>query len=72
MWVIPFLPSAVLFALVSPTQEEDRKGAGSTTGNAIIGRGTILEPSELVAFLQMNPEEAFDLESINKIGRAHV
>jgi len=67
MWVVPFLPSAVLLALVLPTQEEDRKGAGRATGNAIIGRGTVLEPSELVAFLQMSPEEAFDLESINMV-----
>lgn len=63
---VPTLASAVLLALVSE-HEEDKKEPGGSTDNVVIRRTKASEKSELKAFLQMNPEEKFDLETINSI-----
>lgn len=64
---VPFVPSAVLLALVSaPPEEGGKPPAPSKTGTRA-GATSVSEPRELVAFLQMNPEEKFDLEAINAI-----
>ena len=65
MGVVPSVLTAVLLALESGVRGESGKAAGGPTGNAVIRRATLTEPSELEAFLQMNPEEQFDLEAIN-------
>lgn len=61
--IIP-MASAILLALVPPHGESKEESRG-TTGNEIVRRATIVGTSELKAFLRMNPEEGFDLETIN-------
>ncbi len=63
---VPSLASAVLLALVPPTEEAKKEPKGST-GNAIVERATVTGRSELRAFLRMNPEEEFEIEAINSI-----
>lgn len=58
--------SAILLALVPP-QGEPKQDSRGTTGNEVIRRATITGTSELKAFLRMNPEESFDIESVNSI-----
>lgn len=67
MEVVPALASAVLLALVSPTHGEGGRAGGGSTGNVVIRRAALSEPSELEAFLQMTPEEQFDIEAINSV-----
>jgi hypothetical protein len=64
---VPFLSLAVLLALVSPKPEP--VGKPPVASNAIVrgGGAPVPERRELEAFLQMNPEEKFDLEAINSI-----
>src|SRR5256885_9496697 len=64
---VPLASSAVLMALISPASEEINKSvvASKKTSKAL---GTSRsEPSFLETFLQMNPEEKFDLEAVNSI-----
>jgi len=64
---VPLASSAVLMALISPASEEINKSvvASKKTSKAL---GTSRsEPSVLETFLQMNPEEKFDLEAVNSI-----
>ena len=63
--VIP-VASVILLALVPPHGEPKQDPRG-TTGNEVIRRATITGTSELKAFLRMNPEEGFDIETINGI-----
>ncbi len=67
MEVVPALASALLLALVSPAQGESGRAGGGSKANVVIRRATLSEPSELEAFLQMTPEEQFDIEAINSI-----
>src|SRR2546425_10117347 len=54
-------------ALVSPPSEEvGRRAVASEKTSKALGASR-LEPPALVAFLEMNPEEKFDLETINAI-----
>lgn len=66
MEVVLSLASALFLALVTE-QEEPKKEAGGTTGNVIIRRAAASEPTELDAFLKMNPEEQFDIGALNSI-----
>ncbi|HKZ98488.1 MAG TPA: hypothetical protein VJ326_02715 [Thermoplasmata archaeon] len=63
MGSIPFVLSAVLMAVVSAAP--DRASKPSDASMAL--RPSRPEPRELVVFLQMNPEEKFDIEAINSI-----
>lgn len=54
-------------ALVSPRSEEVRKSADVSKRTAKALGASRSEPPALVAFLQMNPEEKFDLEAVNSI-----
>jgi len=63
---VPTIPLAVLLNLVSTAPEKPTatsKAASRAGGPA----APVPEHRELVAFLQMNPEEKFDLEAINSI-----
>ena len=66
MEVVLSLASALFLALVTE-QEEPKKEGGGTTGNVIIRRAAASEPTELDAFLKMNPEEHFDIGALNSI-----
>ncbi len=50
-----------------PQNQEASKQATPSTGNPVVERATVTGRSELRAFLRMNPEEEFDIESINAI-----
>src|SRR5438445_11964042 len=67
MGSVPFVPSAMLMALVSPAPEKARKTASTAKSVTKSPSPARAEPHELVAFLQMNPEEKFDIEAINAI-----
>ena len=64
----PSLASAVLLALVS-AREEDEPEPDRSTGNVVVRGTAIGAPSQLRAFLEMNPEERFDIEAVNVIDR---
>lgn len=64
---MPFVPLAVLLALVSAKPEQRGKPPAEPNAAVRGGGPRLPEPHELVAFLQMNPEEKFDLEAINSI-----
>lgn len=66
MGAMPFLRSAVLMALVSAPPEKPT-AASKAASRAGAAGAPVAERRELVAFLQMNPEEKFDLEAINSI-----
>jgi hypothetical protein len=58
---------AVRMALISPDSEETGKTAVASRKTAKALGTSRSEPQALEAFLQMNPEERFDLEAINAI-----
>lgn len=64
---VPLLPSAVLLALVSTASEGSGKVADASNEAARTRGAAVSESGELAAFLQMDPEEQFDLEAINSI-----
>lgn len=64
---VTFVPSAVLMALVPPRSEEVSKSADVSSGTAKALGSSRSELPTLLAFLQMNPEEKFELEAINSI-----
>ncbi len=57
----PFVPLAVLMAAISTASEKASKPAEASKPAKAQGPSRP-EPRELVAFLQMNPEEKFDIE----------
>src|SRR6266545_3073741 len=64
---VPFVPSAVLMAAVSAASEKPSR-PGDPLRSATKAPGPSRpEPRNLVAFLQMNAEEKFDIEAINAI-----
>ncbi len=63
---VPFVPLAALLNLVSPAPEKPTLASKAASRAGAIGT-PVPEYHELVAFLQMNPEEKFDLETINSI-----
>src|SRR2546430_17588022 len=63
----PFVPLAVLMALLPPVSEEVSKTAVGSKRTAKALGTSRSEPPALEAFLQMNPEEKFDLEAVNSI-----
>ncbi|HYS99536.1 MAG TPA: hypothetical protein VEO20_02620 [Thermoplasmata archaeon] len=67
MGSVPFVPSAMLMALVSPAPEKAGKTASTAKSVTKSPSPARAEPHELVVFLQMNPEEKFDIEAINAI-----
>jgi len=64
---VPLVPSAVLLALVLPAPEEGGKAPAATKAAAQAWGTAARRSSELEAFLQLNPEEKFDLEATNSI-----
>lgn len=58
--------SALFMALLPPNQEA-QKGTKSASANPTVQKATVSRPSELRAFLRMNPEEDFNIEAINAI-----
>lgn len=54
-------------ALLSPASEEVSKSTSTTKRTAKALGTSRSDPPALVAFLQMNPEEKFDLEAVNSI-----
>jgi hypothetical protein len=63
----PFVPPAVPMALLSPPSEEVSKTAVAAKRTSKALGTSRSEPPALEAFLQMNPEEKFDLEVVNSI-----
>lgn len=59
-------PPAVPMTLVPPISEEVTKSSFVSQKSKALGTSTA-EPPALVTFLQMNPEEKFDLEAVNSI-----
>src|SRR6266487_215521 len=64
---VPFVPSAMLMALSPVTSQKDRKPGDALKPASKLQAPSRSEPRELVAFLQMDPEEKFDIEAINSI-----
>ncbi len=64
---MPFVPPAVLMALLPPVSEEVSKTAVGAKRTAKALGTSRSEPPALEAFLQMNPEDKFDLEVVNSI-----
>ncbi len=64
---MPFVASAMLTAAVSAASEKPRKPGDALKPASKLQAPSRSEPRELVAFLQMNPEEKFDIEAINAI-----
>src|SRR6266702_3693599 len=64
---VPFVASAMLTAAVSAASEKPRKPGDALRSTPKPPGASRPEPRELVAFLQMNPEEKFDIEAINAI-----
>ena len=62
-----FLGSAMLMAVVSAPPKEDGKGTTPPKPSAPSRPASAWRSSEIVKFLQMNPEEKFDIEAINAI-----
>src|SRR5438445_7604683 len=54
-------------ALLPPASEEGRKTPGAAKRTAKALRTSRSEPPALEAFLQMNPEDKFDLEVVNSV-----
>ncbi len=52
---------------LAPQNEETKKAAKASTGNAVVQKATVTTRSELRAFFRMNPEEEFDIEAVNAI-----
>src|SRR5205809_7560239 len=64
---VPLVPLASLMALISPASEEVSKTiAGSQKTSKLLGLSRPELPL-LETFLQMNPEEKFELEAVNSI-----
>jgi len=63
----PFVPPAVPMALLPPVSEEVSKTAVGAKRTAKALGTSRSEPPALEAFLQMNPEDKFDLEVVNSI-----
>ena len=64
------MASALFMALLPPNAENKPHSgtqAKGSTGTAVVQRATVTGKSELRTFLRMNPEEEFDIESINSI-----
>src|SRR5436309_996737 len=68
-WLVemPFVPPAVSMALLPPVSEEVSKTAVGAKRTAKALGTSRSEPPALEAFLQMNPEDKFDLEVVNSI-----
>lgn len=64
---VPFAASAVLLALVSTAPEEGGKSPVPSKAAARARVSPVHQPTELEKFLQLNPEEKFDLEATNSI-----
>ncbi len=64
---MPFVASAMLTAAVSAASEKPKKPGDALRSTPKPPGASRPEPRELVAFLQMNPEEKFDIEAINAI-----
>lgn len=64
---VPFAVPAVLMVLVSPKSEEVPKTVAVPSKTAKALGTSRSEPSALEAFLEMNPEEKFDLEAVNSV-----
>ena len=56
-----------LFLAMAPQNEAAKKELKAAAGSTIVERATVTKRSELRAFLRMNPEEEFDVESINSL-----
>ena len=64
---VRFVPPAVLMALISPGSEQPTKTVVSSKRTSKALGTSRSEPPALVAFLEMNPEEKFDLEAVNAL-----
>ncbi len=64
---VPLVPSAVLMAAISAPSEKPSRPGDPLKSAPKASAPSRPEPRNLVAFLQMNPEEKFDIEAINAI-----
>ena len=64
---MPFVALAMLTAAVSASSEKPKKPGDALRPASKPPGASRPEPRELVAFLQMDPEEKFDIEAINAI-----
>src|SRR5213592_1645193 len=64
---VPLVPLAALMALISPASEEVTKSVAVPKKTSKALGTSRSEPPALEAFLQMNPEDKFDLEVVNSI-----
>src|SRR5207244_2975973 len=64
---VPLVPLAALMALISPASEEVTKSVAVPKKTSKALGTSRSELPVLETFLQMNPEEKFDLEAVNSI-----